>query len=118
MLHCRREVAGAVVAALSIAGSAGAQQLAARQLTVADGLGHDEVHDICQDARGYIWIATYDGLSRFDGERVVTYGVKDGLTHPIVYSVAEDRAGRLWTASPSGGLARLADTDGAAAFVR
>lgn len=38
-----------------------------RQLSVNDGLSWYQVTDIEQDAYGFVWIATYDGLNRYDG---------------------------------------------------
>src|SRR5258705_6475917 len=35
--------------------------------TTAQGLSNNYITGIEQDAYGYIWIATYKGLSRFDG---------------------------------------------------
>ncbi|MCA9518546.1 MAG: hypothetical protein KC635_26605, partial [Myxococcales bacterium] len=34
-----------------------------------DGLPLDHVTDLARDDAGFIWVATYDGLARFDGER-------------------------------------------------
>jgi len=58
------------------------------------------INDICQDKYGYIWIATENGLNKFDGYRFTTY-----LSHPddtttlksnIVTSLYCDRKGQLW----------------------
>ena len=38
-----------------------------RTFTTNDGLAHNFVQSICQDNTGFIWAATWDGLSRFDG---------------------------------------------------
>ncbi|HSN16736.1 MAG TPA: two-component regulator propeller domain-containing protein, partial [Gammaproteobacteria bacterium] len=38
-----------------------------RHLTMEDGLSNNEVYDIAQDKKGYIWLATADGLDRYDG---------------------------------------------------
>ncbi len=35
------------------------------------GLPQNSVNGIFQDSRGYLWLATFDGLSRFDGVRFV-----------------------------------------------
>jgi ligand-binding sensor domain-containing protein len=42
-----------------------------RKITSNEGLSHNIVNDIVQDDNGFIWIATQDGLNRFDG-----YGFK------------------------------------------
>lgn len=34
-----------------------------------DGLASDDVYGICQDKNGFYWIATDNGLQRFDGQR-------------------------------------------------
>jgi signal transduction histidine kinase/sugar lactone lactonase YvrE len=38
-----------------------------QSITVNDGLAQNSVWDVVQDHRGYYWIATADGLNRFDG---------------------------------------------------
>lgn len=37
------------------------------------GLSYDSVREIYQDSRGYMWIGTYKGLSRYDGTRFKNY---------------------------------------------
>ncbi len=69
------------------------QQLPIKTYTVADGLAEDRVNSIIADSRGYIWIATSGGLTRFDGYRMKTYGVEDGLPHPTVTNLLETPSG-------------------------
>lgn len=38
-------------------------------LTVDEGLSHTDANDIAQDKQGFIWVATYFGLNRYDGIR-------------------------------------------------
>jgi ligand-binding sensor domain-containing protein len=92
---------------LGVVGEATAQQLFVRQYSVADGLVQSRIASLYQDSRGYLWIGTFDGLSRFDGERFTNYRRADGLPSTLVTSIAEDRRGRLWVATHGGGLARL-----------
>ena len=65
-----------------------------------DGLPHNSICDIHQDARGYIWLCTWYGLSRYDGENFVNYTMKPGdysnLSHNRILSVDEDASGYLW----------------------
>ena len=44
-----------------------------RHITQADGLLHNEVHSIVQDSKGFMWIATTNGLQRYDGSRFIYY---------------------------------------------
>jgi ligand-binding sensor domain-containing protein len=44
-----------------------------RHLDQHDGLAHNNVFDITQDRRGFIWLLTANGLQRYDGLRFVNY---------------------------------------------
>jgi signal transduction histidine kinase/ligand-binding sensor domain-containing protein len=100
------------------ASGAGPGRLPLRLFTTADGLASEDAGTIFSDSRGYLWIATNDGLSRFDGRRFVNYGTEDGLPHRAVGDIVEDRRGALWIATARG-IARIdADAPAAAPFTR
>jgi ligand-binding sensor domain-containing protein/signal transduction histidine kinase len=86
-----------------------AQQLPIRHYDVRDGLAHSQVHAIYQDAKGYLWFGTNEGLSRFDGYRFTNYTTRDGLGHAVVSDIVEDWRGHLWVSTNGGGVARLLD---------
>ena len=86
-----------------------AQQLPIRRYGVTDGMPHSGVYCIHRDRKGYLWLGTAEGLSRFDGYRFVNYGVRDGLVPPFINAVVEDSVGRIWVATNGGGVARLLD---------
>src|SRR5882757_4121560 len=44
-----------------------------RHITQADGLLHNQVASIVQDGKGFIWMATSNGLQRYDGSRFTYY---------------------------------------------
>ena len=71
-----------------------------RRYDSRDGLSHNSVFDVLQDHLGFIWIATEDGLNRFDGLEFVTYRrIPDDSTSLWdngVSKLAEDDEGRLW----------------------
>lgn len=90
-----------------------AERLPVRQYTVADGLAQGTVWAMHQDTRGFLWLATSDGLSRFDGYRFTNYGLKDGLGHSRLYDVVSDRRGRLWIATGEGVSLLLDETEAA-----
>ncbi len=54
-----------------------AQRLSFHHYNVGDGLAHLRVTSIHQDKKGYLWLGTWEGLSRFDGYRFVNYGTRD-----------------------------------------
>lgn len=65
-----------------------------------DGLPHNSICDIHQDSRGYLWLCTWYGLSRYDGNGFVNYTMQPGdrsnLSHNRILSIDEDKAGYLW----------------------
>jgi ligand-binding sensor domain-containing protein len=83
-----------------------AERLPIKSYTVADGLAHDRVRRIIRDSRGFLWICTIEGLSRFDGYRFVNYGVEHGLPGGNVSYILETRSGQYWVAT-SNGIGRL-----------
>lgn len=49
------------------------QKMLVRNVHLKNGLSQCVVTDIVQDKRGFIWIATFDGLNRFDGTRIKVF---------------------------------------------
>lgn len=105
-------LAAAATAATAVAAPPGsdlhspAERLPIRVYTIDDGLAGDEIHAVLQDSRGFLWIATESGLSRFDGTRFAEYDPRQGLPSPNVTALAEEAGGAL-LAGTTGGLARL-----------
>jgi signal transduction histidine kinase/ligand-binding sensor domain-containing protein len=90
----------------ALSASAGAERLPATGYTTADGLANNSVYKVVADSRGYIWFATREGLSRFDGYAFTNYGVDDGLPSGIVNDFLETRQG-VYLVATAAGLARL-----------
>ncbi len=84
----------------------GAEQLPIRTYTTADGLASNRVNCIVADSRGFLWFCTPEGLSRFDGNRFVNYGVVAGLPDQAVLALHESRAGDHWMGTGKG-LSRI-----------
>jgi signal transduction histidine kinase/ligand-binding sensor domain-containing protein len=74
--------------------------------TTRDGLVSGYVWDMMQDSKGYVWIATSSGLSRFDGYGFTNYVPKPNNSASIsgqyIRSVRELDSGRLLVASSAG----------------
>ncbi|NNJ72469.1 MAG: hypothetical protein HKP09_04730, partial [Enterobacterales bacterium] len=82
-----------------------------RQLSIENGLLDNEIEDIIQDKNGFIWLATGQGLVKYDGINYNNYyhSVKklDSISSNITTSISEDQNGNIWVGSENG-LNRLA----------
>lgn len=72
------------------------------------GLIPGNVNDILQDSIGLIWMATENGLCRYDGYSFVYFKneVNDvnSLSHNHVFSLLEEKNGIIWAGTLGGGL--------------
>ena len=78
------------------------------QWTVDDGLPVNAVNDLARTDDGYLWMATFDGLVRFDGSRFRVYrsGTTPGLPSSRITRVQPHPDG-LWLVTESRQLVRL-----------
>ncbi len=85
-----------------------APPLARAQWTTADGLPVDSVNDVVRATDGYLWLATFDGLVRFDGVRFVVYDTETtpALGSNRLVSLFESRDGALWMRTEPGHVVR------------
>ncbi len=90
-------------------GIAQAERYRFRTFGPDDGLS-SAVGRILQDRTGYLWVATSDGLFRYDGTRFQRYGVEEGLPSPLILRLAESSDGTLWVLTGHG-LARWRHPD-------
>ncbi|WPU98876.1 histidine kinase [Mucilaginibacter sp. cycad4] len=61
-----------------------------------DGLPSSRVNYLMQDSRGFIWIATDKGVSRFDGQHFKNFTSTDGLESNECFRIAEDNYHRIF----------------------
>jgi signal transduction histidine kinase/DNA-binding response OmpR family regulator/ligand-binding sensor domain-containing protein len=89
--------------------------------TVEDGLAHNHCYSIVQDTCGYLWIATENGLSRFDGHEFKNYRSEEKDSFSIngnwIRSVILDKDRNIWAGNMRGGLNQYhAETNGFLSF--
>ncbi|MEP6729057.1 MAG: two-component regulator propeller domain-containing protein [bacterium] len=88
------------------ASHAEAQKLQFRQLTPDDGLLSSQIDVITQDSRGFMWLGSFRGLSRYDGYSFIVYRHKTDDTTSLadnhVNSVYEDHERNLWVGTNAG----------------
>ena len=96
--------------AAALSSSAANSTFVLDRLTLSDGLANNSINDILQTHDGYIWIATKDGLNRYDGQnfKVFKHDPFDTNTVPenYVYCLLESRDSTLWAGTWGGGLCR------------
>lgn len=76
--------------------------------SATDGLPQNSVNDILQTRDGYVWLATFGGVARFDGVRFVTFDMATtpGIPNNRALSLLEARDGTLWVGFEGGQVGR------------
>ena len=86
-----------------------------RPLGAQDGLPSSDIMGIARDRAGFVWIATGDGLARYDGMRMKVWrhdpGRAGSLGDNFIQAVHVDARDRVWVATEKGGLARYVRED-------
>ncbi|WP_309895940.1 two-component regulator propeller domain-containing protein [Archangium sp.] len=79
-----------------------------RSWTKAEGLAHDTVSKLAEDATGGLWLSTRAGVQRWDGEGWGALLPFEG-PHAVVHGLVFDSEGTLWVATDDGYVYRLQD---------
>ena len=96
-------------------GSSG-QAIAFKRLTLEDGLSQSTINCIVQDAQGFMWFGTQDGLNRYDGYEFKVYRHDGGdprsenphsLSNNYILGCERDRRGVVWVVTRDGTLHRV-----------
>ena len=92
-----------------------ASRFSFQHLNTSNGLPNQQVEAIVQDAEGYIWIGTRNGLAKFDGYNVQTYyyaeNQEHSLIHNFVHGLFVDSRNRLWISTENGVSRYRPETD-------
>jgi signal transduction histidine kinase/ligand-binding sensor domain-containing protein len=107
-----------------VASSPAWSQYRSTQWTADSGLPQNSVRGIVEGADGYIWVATLNGLAKFDGIRFTVFDKSNtpGISSNRFTAMSPGSAGELWLPSEDGNLVHyhggLFDTIGANAGLR
>lgn len=109
--YCPKPFLTTIFILFSLSAGMNAQSYVLTHYTSRDGIGHDHVRSIVADSSGFIWMATWDGLTRYDGTDFINYyhDPADSTTIPYfsVNSVVIDAIDNLWLTTDNGLLCRF-----------
>jgi signal transduction histidine kinase/ligand-binding sensor domain-containing protein/DNA-binding response OmpR family regulator len=75
---------------------------------VQDGLVDEKIHCVFQDSKGWIWVGTDYGVSKFDGYEFIQLNLNDSisaiLAKSLVRNIFEDSHGNIWIGSDIEGV--------------
>ncbi|PWJ35005.1 two-component regulator propeller domain-containing protein [Sediminitomix flava] len=82
------------------------QSLNLKSIAASEGLSQSDVYAVCQDATGFMWIGTDDGLNRYDGYEFSIYknnpSDSSSLSFNAVRVIYEDSEQQLWIGTHAG----------------
>jgi ligand-binding sensor domain-containing protein/signal transduction histidine kinase len=83
-----------------------AQQVNFKHYSVKEGISQSEIKCIFQDAEGFIWFGTQNGLNKFDGYTFGKYFNDPADTTTIssswIFAITEDTSGCIWIGTKRG----------------
>ncbi len=79
-----------------------AQKYAFSHYDIEEGLVESQASKLCQDNEHRLWIATFGGVSRFDGKGYYSISKANGLSDNFVICIHADRTGLVWFGTSSG----------------
>lgn len=86
------------------------RSFAFERLTIEDGLSNNSINCMLQTSDGFLWIATKDGLNRYDGQSFKVFKNipldSSSLPENYVMSLLETKDGTLWIGTWGGGLCK------------
>ncbi len=102
-----RSIAFVAIFAFS-AGQGAAAQYRSTQWTADSGLPQNSIRGMVHAADGYLWVATLDGIAKFDGIQFTVFNKSNtlGITSNRFTGMAAGVAGDLWFSSEDRNLVR------------
>ena len=71
---------------------------------IEQGLTHTFIYSIAQDANGYLWLGTSEGIYRFDGYEFEYFTVENGLSDNFTQKIYCDKQGRILFGHQNGSI--------------
>ncbi len=74
--------------------------------TTEEGLSYNNITQVLQDSRGFLWIATFNGLNRYDGYNFKVFS--PDISNPVsissqsISTIHEDKNGFIWVGTTDG----------------
>lgn len=82
---------------------------------ISQGMLSPKIYDIHIGKDGIIWLATYNGITRYNRQTFIHYTKKDGLPNGNIRAIMEDSNGNIWFSSRNTGLCKY-DGDSLSVF--
>ncbi|TVQ13981.1 MAG: hypothetical protein EA361_09000 [Bacteroidetes bacterium] len=79
-----------------------AQEPSYREYNTSHGLAQNQIVASLQDSRGYMWLGTKSGVSRFDGIKFRNFFKKDGLPDDYISTLTQSPEGEIYVLTRSG----------------
>jgi len=80
-------------------------------ITTKDGLAGNDVRGITQDSKGFIWVATNNGLQKYDGYEFINYhhnpADSESISSDNLFSLSRDNQDAIWAISFLAGFNRF-----------
>jgi signal transduction histidine kinase/ligand-binding sensor domain-containing protein/response regulator of citrate/malate metabolism len=91
---------------LALQGHCSVQSTFFQRITVEDGLPINHVNKIIQDKHGFVWVGTFNGLTRYDGYSFKVYKNDNANDNSLVGNLIRylfvDKDGHIWIGTESG----------------
>ena len=97
-----------VAALLTILSQNALAQFNYQQLDNSYGLSNSCINDIYQDKDNLTWLATWDGLNYYDGNKIHVFNYektdinKSSISSNVIYKIAEDLKRNIWVGTVEG----------------
>ncbi|WP_071397160.1 hybrid sensor histidine kinase/response regulator transcription factor [Flammeovirga pacifica] len=86
------------------------KQVKEYEINKVSNISQLDVRDVFKDSKGFLWLATSDGLVRYNGLDSKVYRVSssaNSISSNMIRKISEDQLGNIWVSTFGKGLSRL-----------